>query len=185
MGSLTHEEHETIRAAAAILPPDAVWVDGGSAIGEWASAVLAVVPRARVRMVDPNPAYPRSALVDRVALWSEDCERDFYTDTSDPPLGSSLVRRWREWGLLRVQCRRLDGLFDRIDFLKLDVEGAEHEAILGLGALRPAVIQFEYGGTWSRPVEPTLEMLADWGYLVPDAPASGQYANLVCWRIDP
>jgi FkbM family methyltransferase len=82
------------------------------------------------------------------------CERDgrirWYPAASGRGQGSILAARRSGHHLppIEVACTRLDTLctgrrIDAIDFVHMDVEGAEYEVLLGLGALRPRAIFLE------------------------------------------
>jgi FkbM family methyltransferase len=112
--------------------------------------------------IEPGPAYHRLTLARprdvnlRVAVAVSEGERDFWvcrpnTELSslDRPDGSMLPegsRLERE----RIPCRRLDGILAEhgepaIDFLKIDVEGAEPDVLasVDLRRFRPAVLVVE------------------------------------------
>ncbi len=129
-----------------ISPGDTV-VDIGAYLGH--STLVAANragPRGRVYSFEPNPAAFRAlrrnlrtnGLEDRVfavpaALAGRPEWRDFYVEHGDGS-ASSLhePRRWRR--KLRVECTTLDRVVGErpVDVIKLDVEGAELEALRGM-----------------------------------------------------
>jgi FkbM family methyltransferase len=141
-----------------------VVVDAGANQGHWSVALLAAVPEARLFAFEPSPtacgrlerALDGRAEAVNAAVGSERGEMSLFT----PEPGSehaSLYQRQIPGEILdqteKVAVRRLDEFFrsrsiERVDVLKLDVEGHELEALRGCGSLLDdiSVIQFEFGG---------------------------------------
>ena len=146
--------------------------DVGANVGAYsASALDRLGARARVFAFEPaSAAFARlkQAIGTRegvrlfdFALGDEDGVAPLFADAVGSPLGSLYPRRLAHVGLqlgLReeVRVRRLDQFcrdeaVDRIDLLKLDVEGNELRVLEGAGALLDGeairAVQFEFGGT--------------------------------------
>ena len=114
-----------------------------------------------------------------VAAGAEDGEIEFHvTDvpgwsTTDPAAAEALQRDGHVVKQVTVPLRRLSGILDElapqvVDFLKIDVEGAEVQVVTGLDLERhrPRVIVMEgtAPGTTEGYVGPALEMLERAGY---------------------
>jgi FkbM family methyltransferase len=124
------------------LPPDAVAVDGGAHIGVISVLLASLCPAGHVYAFEPVPetsAYLEHNLaangitnvtVERMALYRDDGEITLAFDESYP--GGSHIGE----GKCRVTTARLDSWaqargLDRLDLLKLDVEGAEPAVLDG------------------------------------------------------
>jgi hypothetical protein len=97
-----------------------------------------------------------------------------------PPFGKEFNIGWK---------LNLPESWFHIDLLKLDIEGAELEALRGLGDLRPDRIQFEYGGTWQdggTSVLDAFELLESMGYQIDGKIEADdyQYRNFVAYKKD-
>lgn len=128
--------------------PGDVVIDGGGYLGETALWFAHLVgPSGRVRSfeletgalsvlrenVDANPALSPRIAVDERALWDEDGQQlpilvsgpgtTLMTDTDGP--GEQLVRTTTVDALVEA------GQLPRVDFIKLDIEGAEPQALAG------------------------------------------------------
>jgi FkbM family methyltransferase len=172
MGSLIHWRgiHAAVEAGLLrrFLPPDGVFVDVGANQGELTLVGARLAPRGRVVAFEPVPHW-HERLVDNVALnaWSHvtvvraalaDREgvREMFTGDGGGAEGganeglSSLHRGdGRQRSLGTVEALTLDAYvartgLDRLDVLKVDVEGGEHEVLAGaravLARFRPVLI---------------------------------------------
>lgn len=143
------------------LPARPVIVDGGAATGQYTAEAHRVYPNAIVHCFEPSPVscgrlienVSAYATVHPYALAADDGTAVLY-DFTDYGSGSRFKRNLTHHGLpdpveSSIETRRLDGILDHVDFLKLDVEGGEYDALVGSGNLLPRipVIQFEFGGT--------------------------------------
>lgn len=166
---LTNGEFRVMRH---FLPGSSVVFDVGAHTGEWSRLALSVHPGLNIHCFEPARVnYAR--LAERVAspsvvcnpfgLSSEKGERSLFVFRSAPGLHSLYQRRGLEdgWGLEtpeETEIVNLDTLenycaerrIERIDFLKVDVEGHELEVFKGGRSLfaehRVGIVQFEYGG---------------------------------------
>jgi FkbM family methyltransferase len=145
------------------------WVVWDAGVGEDASFALELIRRfgCTVDAFDPTPraiAYVRAALADEpafrlheVGLWSEDVQLRFWAPRDPTHVSHSVVNLQRTAEFFEAACRSVPSLLaelgqDRIDLLKLDIEGAEHRVIASTLAagLRPSVLCTEI----DRPVTP-------------------------------
>ncbi len=141
------------------LPEGAVVIDGGANVGMFAHAALAAGAE-KVICFEPSPltreALRRNVPEDRVvvreeALWNEPGTALFAVPSNDA--GSSrIVQADGVWGggdngfqagLATIDTLVAELGLSRVDFIKLDIEGAETQAILGaagtLARFRPRV----------------------------------------------
>jgi FkbM family methyltransferase len=121
-------------------------IDAGANIGASVAFFKARSPNAVVHAYEPDPASFRKLVrnvgwlagvgLHREAIWTTDGETVLYS--SRQGWDSSLIeRRGRP---IRVACRTLDSArrdagLDRVDLVKLDIEGAEFEVLRTPGAL--------------------------------------------------
>ena len=113
-------------------------------------------PRAIAHAAERGADEPRFRF-HPVGLWSEDTTLRFFAPRDPTHVSHSVVNLQRTSDYFEAPCRAVPGLMaelghDRIDLLKLDVEGAEHrvvESVLGAG-IRPAVLCLEI----DQPVRP-------------------------------
>jgi FkbM family methyltransferase len=118
--------------------------DCGSNIGMSILFFKKLYPKARIVGFEPDPLtfdtrkknMDQNALSDvavhRLALGARDETRKFFraTEPNTSDLTMSLLKQRNDGCALEVECRRLSGFItDRIDLLKIDVEGAEQEVL--------------------------------------------------------
>jgi FkbM family methyltransferase len=135
------------------------WVAYCGGVGEDITFDLALIERTgcSVYAFDPTPravTHVRDHAADTprfhfmpVGLWSEDTVLRFFAPQNPEHVSHSIVNLQRTETYFEAPCRSLDSLMrelghDRIDLLKVDIEGAEHRVIrsmLGRG-IRPTVI---------------------------------------------
>jgi FkbM family methyltransferase len=152
--------------------------DLGANVGEWSRSVLSVHPTATIHLFEPIPSYyahllssfnqlieSKQVFVNNCAISDSTIKRYFYF-YSDCSKLSTFYRRFpsieerlaiKEPEVLLMNPVTLDSYceansIDHIHFLKIDVEGAEFEAMKSADGLltegKIDFIQFEYGGTW-------------------------------------
>jgi FkbM family methyltransferase len=151
------------------IPADLVeskWVCYSGGVGNDISFDLALIERfgCVVDAFDPTPSsveHVRAACADEPrfhfhpwGVWSEDTTlRFFEPDYSDTNF--SVVNLHDTNDFFEAPCRSLPSIMEklghnRIDLLKLDIEGAEYEVLNGLiaGDIRPTVLCVEFHKTW-------------------------------------
>lgn len=138
-------------------------------VGEDVSFDLALIARfgCHVWALDPTPrasAYAESVTEERfhflpVGLWSADETRSFYGPRDPADVSYSTVSAHSsdrfEARCLSVATLMRDLGHDRLDLLKLDIEGAEYDVLDSLGHVSPACICVEL-----HPLKPLTEMVA-------------------------
>jgi FkbM family methyltransferase len=142
------------------LPADAVIFDVGANVGHWSEGAKQLFPEARIHAFEPLPtAFAQLRLLPgitahQLALGAARGTATLHYDPAVTVLSSLHDRAGM--GLTEtttVEMIPLDEFdVERIDFLKIDVEGHEKDVIAG-AAQRLArgdigVVQFEYGGTY-------------------------------------
>jgi FkbM family methyltransferase len=179
------EETAAIRDLLGVSPGPLLIVDAGANVGSWTQAALRTFPQARVHAFEPSAVAggqltatvgrdPR-VTIHRMALSDHDGEALLYANEPGSPIGSLTKRRlvgaeFRHEEMVPVRslaswARSM--ALDRIDVLKLDVEGHELDALRGAGALLRdmRVVQFEFGGCNID----TRTFFQDFWYLFADA----------------
>ncbi len=148
---------------------DDSWTCFCGGVGEDITFDLGLIERfgCRVFAFDPTPraithvaavaaGEPRFRFVP-VGLWSEDTTLRFFAPRNPSHVSHSVVNLQRTRDYFEAPVRTLPGLMrelgtGRIDLLKLDIEGAEHEVIRTVleAGLRPTVVCMEI----DQPVRP-------------------------------
>jgi FkbM family methyltransferase len=147
---------------------DFVVIDAGANIGRWIETFHKKVRgKGRIYAFEPQPeaaAKIRKLQIDgcevvQAALGSEPGKMGFYTQAPTDTTGSLYKRNdsfWvdRQYNRIEVEVIRLDDFVQanqihRIDFMKMDLEGAEYEALKGASeCLRKSILRafsFEFG----------------------------------------
>jgi len=160
------------RGAARWINPneDFVAIDAGANVGSWLVALRKYLPRGgHLYAFEPQPAAAENIRnlqipgceVHQLALSDRPGPRVFYTSAQTDTMGSLYEhgdtlsqRQDKNYGRIEIQAIRLDDFVTehgiaRIDFMKMDLEGAEFEALQGAtecmrsGLLR--ALSFEFG----------------------------------------
>ncbi len=136
-------------------------IDIGAYKGEITELILKIAPNGQHFAFEPNPVFfeqlqkkfGNKVKVFPFALSDEEGESTFYVVGYDPAL-SGLSRRnfdARKVKAIKVQVKRLDAVIPKevkIDFIKIDVEGAEGKVLkggIGLITRHRPIIAFEFG----------------------------------------
>ena len=143
--------------------------DGGAHVGDFAQGVLDARPRATVHAFEPASdtfaalasRFPHGVQLHNYGLSDFEGEASLYVDGKQSLAASLFPQERRHWehhnefhGVGDVKIRTIDSVcaeegIDRIDLLKLDIEGAELAALKGaqrmLARKRIGLIQFEFG----------------------------------------
>lgn len=185
-GSIRFDGEEWLIGVVARTIGISVAFDVGANRGEWSAAVLRASPSAQVHAFEVVPELrvdlaSEPVTVHEFGLGSEDGSAVFTFDPTAPGGGSS-VRAKSSYSPSAVTVSALirsgDGVagqlgIDRIDLLKVDVEGAEGQVLRGFSRLiseaRIAVIQFEYGNASGEAhflMSDIHEFFAQHGYMI-------------------
>jgi FkbM family methyltransferase len=169
------------KAALAFVPRGGVAIDIGANLGEWSVPLAeALGESGRLFCCEPNPPIAAAlamtlrinnfaaARVLTVGISAGDGSGRLIVDAKDT--GQSRIGSGSEG--IAVALRSVDSLvaehrLDRLDFLKIDVEGHERQVFAGAGAtlrrFRPAIV-FESGHERANDRSAIAAMLADAGY---------------------
>jgi FkbM family methyltransferase len=142
------------------IKPDWTCVDVGGHIGSFSAELQRLSPRGNLIIIEADQDKARllssgfpNARVHAVAVSDSDGQASFHVNLSKPGFSSLADRSDRGSTVqVTVEQRKLDTLLDGadVDFVKLDVEGFELEAVLGgmelLKRCRP-IILFEAGSS--------------------------------------
>jgi FkbM family methyltransferase len=158
-----------LRAAQLALPYAKVVFDVGANVGDWTELALAINPGAQLHCFEPSGptfrklsthGFPQNVRLNHFGLGSASEERTMYV--YDEAVGSnSLYRRVGLSADQRAEETVRLATFDdycasenveRVDFVKIDVEGHELSVLRGAKRMlfesRVGVVQFEYGGCY-------------------------------------
>jgi FkbM family methyltransferase len=160
-----------------VLDPDSNAVDVGCFRGKILEEIVQQAPSGHHVAIEPNPEraadlrrrFPGVA-IHEAALSDEPGTSDFHLLTDLPAQSGLLLRpldRPSGVRVIRVRTETLDRLLPLdlpVDFIKIDVEGAEVQVLRGAVATlrrwKPPVV-FEHGVRTSKPYRTTPEMLFD------------------------
>ncbi|MFA5388078.1 MAG: FkbM family methyltransferase [Candidatus Paceibacterota bacterium] len=200
MSRITKAELAILDSLIPKLPQSPVIVDGGGGHGEWTLEVLKRWPEAYVIVCEPHPMnraiccknlWPNDRIsILPVGLAATAGEREFWSDSDIRAFGSSLHRRPHHFETpIMVPCTTLGELVTPgswLDFVKLDLEGGELDAIRGLGNKRPYHIQFEYGDPWidaGADIGEAFALLQSYGYTIKTPiPTTTAFENILAER---
>ena len=181
---------------ASILAPDACCVDVGAHKGWILQEMVRLAPLGKHMAFEPIPELAAKLAVEfpavdvnGVALSDEEGEAAFQVAEEREQSGLE-QRGWLKTGYeaVTVPVRRLDDLVPpgrRVDFLKIDVEGAQGKVLLGsrrvLTECHPP-IWFEHGersaGVYGTTTSEIWELLTELGYRVWTADGDGPLSRL-------
>ena len=151
------------------LPHATVIFDAGANVGDWTEEALKINPRAEFHCFEPSPTtfralsaknFPPNVKRNNFGLSDTAHEAQLFVFSDECGANSLYARVGTEEapkGEETIRLETIDGYcaanhIERIDFLKLDVEGHELAALRGAARMlrerRIAVVQFEYGGTY-------------------------------------
>jgi FkbM family methyltransferase len=146
------------RALREILKRDSCCIDVGCHIGSFLSLLLRIAPDGKHTAIEASPEksswlkakFPKVD-VQCVAAGRKTGSVTFYEDLKRPGFSGLFTTAAHPTNAYQVEMRRLDDILaekQRIDFIKLDIEGAELDAIKGANCIiakyRPAIL-FECG----------------------------------------
>ena len=158
-----------IRAAVRLIDrPDPIVLDVGANTGEWSARLLKAVPGARLLLCEPQPAcqaairqreLPHAELIPQAISDCEDEARELFTSGATSGIASLHQRDdtcfdGLQFATIEVLTTTIDRIvetrsLDRIDFLKMDIEGHELHALHGarqsLAEGRIRALSFEFG----------------------------------------
>ena len=143
---MTQEERKAVLTLRPLFGKDPIVFDVGSNKGDWAEIIAQGVKE--MHLFEPNIVmlhysmvrfeYLKNVRYNNLALFSESKEMDFYFFTNNNNGLSSLYYNqfWVNQGLPmqrgKTEAIRLDQYWkDGIDMLKIDVEGADYDVLLG------------------------------------------------------
>ena len=151
------------------LPEARVVFDVGANVGDWTAEALKITARADYHCFEPSPttfrtlaakSFPPNVFRNNFGLSDTPHEAQLFVFSDECGANSLYARVGTDEvpkGEETIRLETIDGYceargIDRIDFLKLDVEGHELAALRGAtGMLRERrieLVQFEYGGTY-------------------------------------
>jgi FkbM family methyltransferase len=126
-----------------------IFVDLGAYIGDTIDQFLKEQPDAieyQIYGFEPNPHltpalervadYYPNVHIEAAAAWVKDEMRDFTIDTTESPMGSTLIPEKRNWGIgdmAKVRCFDFSKWLEQFEgdhvIVKMDIEGAEFEVL--------------------------------------------------------
>ena len=188
-----HLRDEPFQASLGLLHEGSVAIDVGANIGLWAlPAARRVGARGHVWALEPVPPVARrlreaaelsgiaNVTCEQVALAERAERRTMYAGSAANSGGTGFIRRPEADAPLEVETATLDefcaarGILGAVDFLKVDVEGAERLVFQGgerlLSAPAAPVVFFEVDGSLTGALgwtpEETCATLRDYGYSI-------------------
>ena len=148
-GEEMHEKAE-IERLPELLTEVQVFIDVGASLGQYAYFANRILENAEIYCIEPDP-FKVKRLQELVNCWQKASSNRFYvipmavsdrrgtetfyvpTDHDSSGAFFPVPQSQTSWMEMEVQCLPLDDLFrgKRVDFIKIDVEGAEHRVLRG------------------------------------------------------
>lgn len=144
--------------------------DVGANVGDWTKTALELTPQALIHSFEPcketfltlkNNSFPENVFLNNFGLGSRDEEKEFFVSGTNSTVNSLFKRDALESKTAqlseKISLKSLDNYclekgINKINFLKIDVEGNEYEVLLGAKKMLETssidYIQLEYGGTY-------------------------------------
>ncbi len=144
--------------------------DVGANVGDWTKTVLDIVPNAIVHCFEPGHSTynkleqnidSKNVVLNNFGLGSANEEKEFYIFDNDSTVNSLYLRDelvdknkvvTEKVAIKKLDDYCFDNKIEKIDFLKIDVEGNEMEVLKGAERMLKEkninIIQLEYGGTY-------------------------------------
>lgn len=183
---LTPDEIKIFSLCAPHLSKTPIVFDIGAYKGTYTEHVLSVLPQANCYLFEPNTLLflelAKKYRAYNLAVSNANGDKTFYSCLDKADELSSTYKReiFSEVGYKEeiISCITIDTFcstlhLDQIDFLKIDVEGAELDVLVGseslLKANRIQFIQVEYGGTYvdsGITFERIMRFVEEYGYKV-------------------
>lgn len=175
-------------------------IDGGGGHGEWTDEVLKRWPAAHVYLFEPHPIsrvicqkkFERAENVFVIpnALYRSVGRVPFYIDTGVEGFGSSVHCQSHHHHQIVMEAKTYTlsefASGSHVNVLKLDLEGAEIDALMGMGEFRPDYIQFEFGEPWKAAnytITEAWTLLDKMGYKFDrEMPTDWTFQNIVAIR---
>lgn len=167
--SISIEEKECVEQLVPMLSEHPIIIDVGANKGEWSDVVMKMIPDCCVVFIEPNQVLLHYMMIkydynendikylNCAAYWRSGKTVPFYYFTNRNN-GLSSIYRNKKWEHLPMKTGKVETIsiddycdrsgIDHIDFIKIDVEGAETEVIRGMEKIlhgrRVKFIQIEY-----------------------------------------
>lgn len=144
--------------------------DVGANVGDWTKTVLDIAPNAHVHCFEPGHSTfsklaqnidSKNVVLNNFGLGSANEEKEFYIFDNDSTVNSLYLRDelvdkdkvvTEKVAINKLDDYCFDNKIQKIDFLKIDVEGNEMEVLKGAERMLKEkninIIQLEYGGTY-------------------------------------
>lgn len=166
--------------------PRADWICYSAGLGEDVSFETQLIQRyaCRVQAFDPTPRSVEYAnqvaateprlKVYPLGLWSEDCQQRFYAPRDADHVSHSISNLQQTSTYFVAECRRVTSVMrelgdERLDLLKMDIEGAEHAVLetLAEDGIEPKLLLVDVHATPSIAQSiATVRSLCARGYVV-------------------